>query len=487
VTQTAPAGSLRNAALRSVGWATLGQVGSRGFSFVASLALARLLSPTDFGLVASVYVITGFAVVFFELGLGAALVQLPDLTEDDLSTAFWINAAGGVVFALLAVAAAPLVGSFYGQSELDYLTPIAAVSFALTLGICHQARIERRLELRRLTVVQLVASALAWSAAIGAAVAGLGAVALALGPVIQAAITSAGLWLIEPWRPARRFTAASVRRLWAFSAGRVGFNAVNYWSRNADNLLVGRYIGPGALGLYGRAYALMLLPLQQVNAVGGQVMFPALSAMGADVRRVANGFRQAQRSISGASMPLLTGMAAAAPALVPALFGRQWVGMVPILQILCLAGIPQCIGTTVGWIFMSQAKTRLMFTVALCSTIAGVSLMAVGLHWGAKGVAVAIAVRSWLALPPTLEIACRLIGLRSSVVWRDNLPAMLMSATAGGVMWTVPWLTGLDRDGGVTLAVQVALGAAVFVGLAAVARPAFLADVVRTARSAPTA
>lgn len=478
VPSPAPPGAMGARVARAAGWVALARLASQGSQFLGGLVLARILTPEDFGLLAGVYVITGFAMLFFDLGLGAALVQMRDPTDEDFSTAFWVNALGGIVFAALLAAAAPAVAAFYSEHVLVYITPIVALSFTLNLGVAHRAILERRLAFREVAAVEIVSAVISVAVTLTAALAGAGAFALATGPLAQSAALSLGYWTRVRWRPHRVIARDSFRRIWRFSAGLLGFNTVNYWSRNADNLLIGRVLGATSLGYYSRAYNLMLLPVTQVTQVLSRVMLPALSSMGDDPLRIASAYRRTVRTTSAVLVPFLVLVAAAAPGLVRLLWGPQWTGAVDLLQILCIAGIPQCMNASVGWLYQSQGRTATMFRVGLWTSAVGVAAIAVGLAvGGAVGVAWAILLRVWLLTPVTLMFATRVIGLRASRVILDNLPTLAIAAFVGGAVWLLPLVVGVDRDRALVAAVQGALGAAAYIALTRLTRPQLFAEV----------
>ncbi len=464
-------------------WSLVGKLGGQSIQFVAGLVLARLLAPADYGAMASVYVITGFAVLFFELGLGSALIALRAPTERDLSTVFWINALGGVAFTLVLAVSGPLVSLLFRDPRLTVLTPLSGLGFLFGVGAVHNALLQRQLKLKLVALIDVVSIAVSFAVTVAGAVGGLGVYALVLGPAAAAIVSSALSFALVPWRPHHFVSRASLPRIWQFSGGQLGFNVVNYWGRNGDNLLIARFVGQVPLGLYNKAYQLMLLPVQQVGQVLGGVMFPALSAMGGDHERVGRGYRRAVRLINLATVPVLVGLAAVAPGAVPLLWGDQWAGTVPLLMILCFAGIPQCVSTSVGWLFQSQNRTGLMFRVGLVSFVGGIALMVAGvLVGGATGVAVAVLVRAWTFMPPTLHVACNLVGLRARTVLVDNSRVALLCVPMFAAAWFTPVLLHADRTAAWVTLVQVAVGVLVYGALASAFVRTELAELFRVLR-----
>jgi len=460
--QSGPVGSMTLTVARGATWSALGRFGGQFAQLAAGIVLARLLTPADFGILASVYVITGFSVLFFELGVSSALVQLKDVTEQDLATAFWINAIGGVLFTGVLAALGPFVAEVFNQPALRVVTPICALTFGLSFGVVHRALLARQLRYRTLSLIDLATTLVGYSVSIVLALGGAGYFALALGPVTASALLSIFYWAAFPWRPKYFICRTSLPRLWRFSGGLLGFNVVNYIGRNADNLLIARYFGAAQLGYYNRAYNLMLLPVQQVSGVLGGVMFPALSRLQDDRARVAAGYKRAVRLINTATVPLLLGLSATAPGVIPLIWGGQWEATVPILQILCLAGVTQCTTSSVGWIFQSQNRTGLMFRLGLISTGVGVVGIVAGFPFGVIGLSVAILISGIVILPINLIPACRLIDLRAGDILRGNLPCVLTAAAMGLTVWGVPRLLGLDVRAAVVVLAQVAIGAVLY-------------------------
>jgi PST family polysaccharide transporter len=311
---------------------------------------------------------------------------------------------------------------------------------------------------------EVVSALVGLMVSIGLAAAGAGVASLALGPAAQSLTMSVLVWRLVAWRPRRFIVWSSVRRIWRFTGGVLGFNIVNYWGRNADNLLIGRFAGATALGYYNRAFNLMAIQVQQVSQVVGRVLLPTLASMQNDPVRVGSAYRRTVRLMNFATVPALVGVAAVSPALVPLLWGDRWLPMVPILSVICLAGVPQCLSSSAGWIYQSQGRTGQMFRNSVLSSALGIAAMAYGVHWGAIGVAWAVLVRSWLFVPLPTFFACRLIRLSP---WRVAGDALLQAAVAGvmGVaVWLVPPALGLDRSAISTLAVQVVVGAVIYAG-----------------------
>lgn len=480
----APATSLSRGVTRGAGWAAGGRLTSQLLQFATGLGLARLLLPEDFGLLASVYVITGLTVLLFDLGLSSALVYQRDLREEDLSTAFWVNAFAGLFFVALLALLGPAVASFFGDARLVYLTPLAGLPFLLGLGVSHHALLTRNLAFKHLALAEVAAAVVNNAVTLTAAAGGLGVFALVAGPAVGSIVMTGVLWWLCPWRPTSFVTLGSVRKLWSFSGGMLTFSLVTYLGRNTDNLLIGRYVGAEALGFYNRAYNLMLLPLHQTGGAVGRVMFPALTSMGDDRARIASTYRRTMKVVTALTVPLLVGLAATAPSLVPFLWGEGWNGAVILLQVLCLAGIPQVFSASESWLYQSQGRTTLMSGMGLISTAVSVLGIVVGLRWGVVGVASGVLITTCVLLPLTMHVACSVIGLSSWRVYSDNAVTVALAAAMGCIVWLLPSVIDESRTSAISLLLQVSSGVLLYsVGILLLRRQlvADLLSVLRTA------
>jgi PST family polysaccharide transporter len=280
--------------------------------------------------------------------------------------------------------------------------------------------------------------------------------------IASAAVNVAVLWIIMPWRPDLSLRWDAVQDLSKFSRNLVGFSAFNYWTRNGDNLLIGRYVGSAALGIYARSYAILLLPVWQVSGVISNVMFPALSAIQKDVERVRNLYLTSISVISLVTFPMTLGLLVVSRSFVLALFGDKWAAMIPILQVFSLLGAIQSIGTTAGWIYQSQGRTDIMFRFGLISGSIFIISFIVGLRWGALGVAVAYTVANFLLWYPTWSIPAHLIDLDFVTMLRRLAPTFYGAGTMAFAVWVLGLVLPNGWSYATHLALQVAFGAAVY-------------------------
>ena len=350
--------SLRGATLTGVRWVASGSLLQQIAQFIVGIVLMRLLTPTDFGLLGMIVVFTGFILLFGELGLSTALIQSSEVTDDQLSTVFWLSLVLGCVAGAVAFLAAGSVAAFYDEPRLTLLMQLASIALLMSpLSAVPRALLSRQLRFKALAVVETTAMLLAGAVAITMAFHGFGVSSLVAQMIGFSLLHTLFCWIAIDWRPTRKVRFAAVRNLSEYGLNLVGATVLNYLVRNLDDLLIGKFVGSAGLGIYTRAYGLMLMPLSQVTRVVGRVLFPALSRVQHDVDLFKSVYLRTVSLIALVTIPIGVGLFVTAKPMILTLFGAQWLPVVPILQILCFVAVKQPISSTTGWIF--EAKGRL--------------------------------------------------------------------------------------------------------------------------------
>jgi O-antigen/teichoic acid export membrane protein len=423
--------SLRHRTLHGLGWSGLSQVLRQMLQVVVSILLARLLAPSDFGTLAMVLIFTGFASTFSDLGLGAALIQKQDAEARHAATVFCLQLAVGIFLALLLAATAPLIARFYKNPRLTALCLGIAPTFILAAfwGV-PMAQLQKAMAFRKIAKIETAAVLGSGSAAILLALNGWGIWSLVIQTLLAALITAVLSWQESRWHPQIAFDLAAWRELRRFSSSLTGFNFLNYWIRNLDNLIIGKFIGPVALGIYSRAYNLMLYPINQVSSTVSRVMFAAMASIQDQTERLRDIYLRAARLIALVTFPIMAGMSLLAERFIVTVLGPQWQDAAGVLRILAAVGLLQSVGTTLGWIYIARGRTDIMFRFGLAAGAVYAAAFLVGLRWGVRGVAGAYAASGFLLLwYPSWRVAGKIIGLTFSRMV-SNL-ASIFACTAG--------------------------------------------------------
>jgi len=362
-------------------------------SIGATMALARLLTPGDFGLVAMVAAFTGFVAVFKDLGLAMATVQRPSIDHRQVSTLFWLNLLISAAVMVSVAALAPAVAWFYKEPRLLGVTLALGATFLFGgLTVQHHALLRRQMRFGALAGIEIGALLAGAAAAVVLALAGAGYWALVLRPIAVAAATAAGVWILCGWRPGHPTRGSGVRAMLAFGGNLTGFSLVDYFSRNLDNVLIGWRWREQQLGFYSRAYQLLLLPLQQINAPLASVAIPTLSRLQDDPARYRRYYCNAMSLLAYVATPFIVGMIVLSDEVIAIVLGNQWMEAGRLFRVLAIAALGQPAAAANGWVYISLGRARRLLAWGLISMPIFAAGFVVGLRWGALGVAAAYAI-----------------------------------------------------------------------------------------------
>lgn len=443
--------------------------GARFALRIAALAyLARTLSPDDFGVIGMVLVLTAFLEVLRDPGLGAATIQRRTLSHDQLSTLFWLNAGFGLVAGALAAAAAPLLAWLYGEPRLVPVALAMSAAFVFSgLGVQHDALLKRRMAFGTTSAVGLLSVALSLAVAVVCAAAGLGIWALVAMVVSEKLFAAAGSWLCAGWRPGAMRWSSDLYGVVSFGGYLTAHNVLRYAARNLDHALVGWGLGAAALGLYGRACELMLAPTRLMNAPLVPVAVSTLARLTAEPERYRLFYRRGLLLLAAVTMPLAVGLVVAADRVVMVVLGTQWLETAELLRAMGLAAFFGSISVAPGWNFLALGRSGRMLKWALLAAPARVLAFAVGLQWGAAGVAWAYSLSSAVLVPTGTLFSFRGTPLRArDLLWSTGWPGVASLGAglllhAGRGIWAglCPAL-GLGLDAAVYAALYAGLWAA---------------------------
>jgi O-antigen/teichoic acid export membrane protein len=357
---------------------------------VGSLALlARLLDPTDFGLVGMVTAFTGVLNLFRDFGLSSAAIQRATVSEEEHSTLFWINLAVGAVLTLIALACAPAVGAFYREPRLFWVTTAIAPGFLFNAaGVQHSALLQRQMRFTALAMIDLVSLILSTVIGIVMAKAGFGYWALIAMTVSLPLIATVGLWLATRWVPGRPRRHVDLRSMMRFGGTLTLNGLVLYIASNIEKVLLGRFWGAEAIGVYGRAFQLIKIPTDNLNSAVGQVAFSALSRVQDDPVRLRSYFLKGYSLVLALNIPITMACAFFADDIIPLILGPKWLGAVALLRILSPTILVFTIANPLGWLLDSLGLVARGLKIALVFAPLMIIGILVGLPYGPKGVAI---------------------------------------------------------------------------------------------------
>lgn len=415
-----------------------------GLQIVSVIVLARLLTPDAFGVVAMCAPVMAFLGLFQSMGLLQATVQRPVLTHAHVNFLFWVNVAITVALAALLVLISPQVAAFYGEPRVGPLMAAMALPMLLSGAAAqHGALLNRRMQFGRLALIDVVAAAVTLVATIVWAIIDPSYWALFGGALFGGIATTVLTWGGSRWLPGVPRMAPDGLAMVNFGAGITGFNFANFFARNLDHILIGRYWGGEELGLYDRAYKLMLFPLSQITNPLSRVMVPALSRMAQEPDRYRHAYLRVMRLVLLAALPGVAWATVMADSLIPLALGAQWAGSAPIFAALGFAGLVQPLNNPAGWLFISQGRSQEFMIWGFATAAFAITAFGIGVAWGAFGIAAAYAVSEYLKTPVLWLYVGRKgpIGLKEVI--RSAGPFMLGAHIAMAAIWLLkPWLPG---------------------------------------------
>ena len=403
---------------------------------LSTAVLARLLLPQDFGLLAMVSAIIGLIGMCGDLGLSQATVQRVQITHAQVSTVFWVNCALGVVFALGVAALAPVIAWFYHEPRLVAITLALSINFIFGgLTAQHQALLRRHMQFNSIAVIGSVSMASGAVTAIFLAWQRFGYWALVASQFVASAVNCILVWAKCTWRPGAFERGVGARPMLVFGGNLTAYTALNYVTRNFDNILIGRVLGSAALGIYSKAYGLLMLPMSQINTPVSAVLVPGLSRLQQRPAEYSKLYFQALDALSMVTVPLVVFSFFLARDVVLVLLGHRWLPVAHVFQLLAPAALVGAINFAPVWLCVSCGRARTQLNYGLVSGPVCVAAFLIGIRWGIEGVAAAFSTAFTGLYWWFVWYASKHSPVRFSEILRSFLRVALPACLAGVIAW----------------------------------------------------
>lgn len=475
--------SLRQQATAGVKWTGMSSVIITGLLFVQFAILARLLKPEDFGLMAMISAVIGFAQSFTAMGVSNAIIHRQDATRDQLSSLYWLSLlTGGALLGVLVIAT-PLVVAFFAEPRLADLMVWAALIVVINpVGLQFQILLQKELRFDRLAKAETGAAIIGTAVAVYSAVSGQGVYSLIWGDLAFASAKSVlfvgSYW--TTWRPTFRFRRSDLKGYLAFGLYQMGEQSVDYFSANVDYLVIGRFLGPEVLGIYSLAYRLVVMPLSKINPILTRVALPIFAKSQSNDSALRQGYLEMVKLLALIVFPILVGLAATAPFIVPAVFGERWTPAIALIQIMAPLGMMKGLLNPAGSILLAKGRTDIGFKWTVVLAIMNTSVFMFAVRYGVYALAWSYVVLSFVDFILERVILRSLIGLR----WVEYRAALIrptvMSAIMGAAVFMTESLLSRRLVGSHTLLVAViAFGVVVYALLVLVLESNFLMEIWR--------
>lgn len=395
-------------------WQLAGTGSESVLKIVVLIALARLLSPVEFGLVGAATVVLSFTQILSQLGVGPAVVQREHLTDEHVRTATAFTILSGCALGALVWLLSPLIAMGFKMPELAPIVASMAICFPLTaVSVVAEALLSRGMKFRILGLADVLSYGLGYGlVGITLAVMGWGAMALVAAQIGQAALRSCIILALSRHKLQLRIKTPELRQLLGFGVGYSTAEFGNFCATQADKMLVGRLLGAEALGLYGRTYQFLMLPANLIGKVGDKVLFPALASVQSEPERLIRGFSRAVFGTTLVTLPLSILLVILTPEVVRITLGDEWSEIIPPFQIFA-AGLlfrtsyktSEAVARAMGAVY-ARAWRQWIYAAAVCVGVF------IGSHWGLVGVTTGVTLAIALNFLLMLQLSLRLLGGR---------------------------------------------------------------------------
>jgi PST family polysaccharide transporter len=391
--------------------------------FASVVILSRLLPPSDFGILAMAGPVYAFVTLFLDLGLNQATVQKTSLTHEEANAFFWINVGVGAALTVMLAALSPLAGWYYGDERVTSLTAAMAVLVMISaFGNQHAAILLRRMAFRASSLIDIAGTLGSLLVSVGFALVLKTYWALYFGMVAAVIIPVIGAWIAARWKPTAPRFPSHIAGSMKFGVGITSFNITNFFARNMDNILIGRYYGGFTLGLYDRAYKLLLFPLQRIVYPVSGIMIPVLSRMLEEPEKYRQMFLKILGQLILITWPGILWAILFSHELITTLLGDKWKDTVDIFRPLAVAALIQMVNSPSGPLYISQGRSGDYARWGIVSGVTSVLSFVIGLPFGAVGVAIAYAISEYVRTPFLWLYATRQGPVKAADIVTTALP-----------------------------------------------------------------
>lgn len=414
-------------------WVALSQLSKIVAQVVIAFVLAKLLPPAEYGVIAMAGIVTAFAMLFRDMGVTAVIIQRAELTSDLMNTAFRLSLVSSLAVGAIIAASSPLVSAYFRESALTPVLVLLGISFPLSgMVAVNQALLERESAFKKLARIEVVANLTGAIASVLAALAGAGVFSLVVLVLVTGILSLVQMVFASPWRPGplTRAERGRYREVLSFSASVVGFNIVNYFSRNADGLIIGRLYSASILGAYSLAYRIMLFPLQSLTFVATRSLFPVLADRLRRGESLQAPYLAVVESISLIVAPMMAGLYLVREQVIGMVFGEQWGLTSELLKWFALTGFLQSVMSISGVVFMATNKAGLLLRLGCIGAFLQVGAFVLAAPYGVERMAELYLYANVINFVLVMAVCTRTVGAGFSrtlfVMGRSAACALLM-------------------------------------------------------------
>lgn len=428
--------SLKQKTTKGLLWSSVERFSNQGMSFLFSVILARMLDPSDFGIIAMITIFFAVAQSFVDSGFSNALVRKTDRREEDLSTCFYFNIGVGIMAYIVLFLIAPLVASFYNQPILSPIIRITGLSVVLnSLCVVQQALFTIKIDFKSQAKVTLSATIISGIVGVVLAYQGYGVWALVWQGVVLSLVRMGLLWLMSKWRPTTGFSKSSFNYLFGYGSKLLASGLLDTIYNNIYPIVIGKFYTPAQLGNYSRALSFAQLPSSNITSILQRVTFPVLSTIQDDIPRLQANYRRLLKLSAFIVFPLMTGLAAVAFPMIRTILTPKWEGCSFYLQIICFALMWYPIHAINLNLLQVKGRSDLFLRLEIIKKIVGVCIMCITIPLGITAMCIGMVASSLISLFINTYYTGKLINIGYLKQMKDVFPILIVSLIMGIVVY----------------------------------------------------
>ncbi|MEY0174292.1 lipopolysaccharide biosynthesis protein [Providencia rettgeri] len=394
-------------------WVTIAQAGKILVQILSLTILTRLISPSDYGLMAIAFVVMNLAIIIRDLGTASALIQRKDLEHDIVNAVFWLNIIVGISLSIIVALFSPLISNIFQNTKIQNVLLLLCISFPLaSSGSAHQALLERNSLFKKVALIELFSGFIGLISAITIAYLNGGVYALVFQVIISTTISSSLMFYFSDWKPTLDFNFRKLKSILSFSGNLTIFNLVNFFSRNLDNIIVGKKFDVNTLGIYSLAYRIMLFPLQSITFIASRSLYPILSRNQEDLLFIKTTYVKTILIVSSLTIPMMAGLSYLREPFINIIFGSQWSEMAILLVWLAPTGVIQSILSCSGCILMATNHSKELMLLGIFGAILQVSFFIIGSFYNIETFVILYFVANIINAFPVLYWTLKSINLK---------------------------------------------------------------------------
>ena len=429
--------SLKQKAAAGMVWTSIQKFAGMGISFISGIILARLLTPYDYGCIGMLSIFMVLAEAFIDGGFGSALIQKKQPTQEDYSTIFWWNLGMALLMYAILFVSAPAISRFYNIPLLcDVLRVQGLVLFIYAFNIVQRNQLKKKLNFKVLSIVTITTSIISLGITIFMAYKGYGVWALVAQNLITAAIPAIVFWFFIKWRPIWTFSKQSFKELFGFGVYMFLTHLVNSFGQQIQGLLIGKTYNPTTMGYYSKAHGTEKLASNSISSVMTQVTYPLYAEAQDNPQMLVSMVKRLTMTLSYITMPLMFILILLAKPIFILLYSDRWLVSVPYFQVLCIAGLANCLMAVNTQTIAAIGKSRIMFRWTLVKRIVGIAAIVLGLmFFGMKGLLAGVIVNNYFSYFVNISLVSKHVGYKWTRQLLDLLPVVVVSVVAALVSY----------------------------------------------------